>query len=106
MRRTLLLALGPAILMASSLYGCVSFGARAAEFDGSSAPPASVPLNAPMPTVDYLLSLGPYGALVWGAFLLGKGVKVSVQVELSERDRGLVQDLVRAVESHAKETPS
>jgi len=43
-----------------------------------------------MPSADFLLSLGPYGALVWGAYLLGKGVKVTVQVELSERDRALL----------------
>ena len=44
-----------------------------------------------MPSADFLLSMGPYGALVWGAYLLGKGVKVTVQVELSERDREILQ---------------
>ena len=38
-----------------------------------------------------LLSMGPDGALVWGAYLLGRGVKVTVQVELSERDRELIE---------------
>jgi heme exporter protein D len=42
---------------------------------------------------DHLLALGPYGALVWGAYLLGKGVKVTVQVELSERDREILEKL-------------
>ena len=36
---------------------------------------------------DYLLSTRPYGALVWGAYLLGKGLKFTVQIALSERDR-------------------
>ncbi|MDP2317149.1 MAG: hypothetical protein Q8P41_29950 [Pseudomonadota bacterium] len=44
-----------------------------------------------MPSADFLLSMGPYGALVWGAYLLGKGVKVTVQIELSERDRELIE---------------
>ena len=42
------------------------------------------------PTLDDFLTLGPYGALVWGAYLLGKGVKLTIQVELSERDRELL----------------
>ena len=54
---------------------------------------ADVPVDAVAPgagSVDHLLALGPYGALVWGAYLLGRGVKVTVQVELSERDRELL----------------
>ncbi len=42
------------------------------------------------PTLDYFLTLGPYGALVWGAYLLGRGVKLTIQVELSDRDRELL----------------
>jgi heme exporter protein D len=49
-----------------------------------------------MPSTDFLLSMGPYGALVWGAYLLGKGVKVTVQIELSERDRDLAERLGKA----------
>ena len=45
---------------------------------------AALPLTpgagAPSRTTPALI--GPYGALVWGAYLLGKGVKVTVQVEL------------------------
>ena len=54
--------------------------------------PASdvVPPHAGTLTLDYLLTLGPYGALVWGAYLLGKGVKLTIQVELSDRDRELL----------------
>lgn len=44
-------------------------------------------------SLDYLLSLGPYGALVWGAYLLGRGVKLTIQVELSQRDRELIEKI-------------
>ncbi|HNC95786.1 MAG TPA: hypothetical protein PKW90_06655, partial [Myxococcota bacterium] len=55
--------------------------------------------SAPMPTVDYFLSLGPIGALVWGAWMLGgKGVNVTVRVELSERDRQLLEKSVLVAE--------
>ncbi len=55
--------------------------------DGAAVP--SVP-GGSAPGLDYLLFLGPYGALEWEAYLLGKGVKVTVQIELSERDRELL----------------
>ena len=42
------------------------------------------------PSLDYLLTLGPTGALVWGAYMLGRGVKLTIQVELSDRDRELL----------------
>ena len=51
-----------------------------------------------MPSADFLLSMGPYGALVWGAYLLGKGVKVTVQIELSERDREILERMGNRVE--------
>ena len=53
-------------------------------------PLAEVP---PAVSLDHLLALGPYGALVWGAYLLGKGLKVTIQVELSDRDRELLTKL-------------
>lgn len=56
--------------------------------------PAGVPSSPP--SLDHLLALGPYGALVWGAYLLGKGVKITVQVELSERDREAIERIGRA----------
>jgi hypothetical protein len=37
-----------------------------------------------------------YGALVWGAYLLGKGVRITVQVELSDRDREAIGRIGRA----------
>lgn len=48
----------------------------------------------PLPGGDYLLSLGPYGAMVWGAYMLGKGVRVTVQIELSNADRRLLAKLL------------
>ena len=52
-----------------------------------------------LPGWDRVLSLGPYGALLWGALLLGRAVeklttlKITIQVELSEADRGLLRRL-------------
>lgn len=80
MRRALLLV-GPVLLLVSCL------GAFAAE----GAPVPMPPAPGGMPSMDYLLTLGPYGALVWGAYLLGRGVKLTVQVELSERDREWIE---------------
>ena len=80
--------LGPALLLAS----CVARAFAADPDPGAvAAPPSAV--SMPMPGGDYLLSLGPYGALVWGAYLLGKGVKVTVQIELSDRDREIIEKL-------------
>lgn len=50
-----------------------------------------LPLPSDVP--NYLLSLGPYGALVWGAYLLGRGV--SVRVTLAPEERALLERLVR-----------
>ena len=74
--------LGPALLLVSC---AVAFAQ-----DGRPAVPGT---PSSMPSADFLLSMGPYGALVWGAYLLGKGVKVTVQIELSERDRELIGTL-------------
>ena len=63
--------LGPALLLASS---AVAFAQ-----DGGAAVPAMAAPSS-MPSADFLLSMGPYGALVWGAYLLGKGVKVTVRI--------------------------
>ena len=76
------LGIGPALLL-------VSCAAAFAQDVGVAAPAATTPTG--MPSADFLLSLGPYGALVWGAYLLGKGVRVTIQVELSDRDRELIE---------------
>ncbi|MDP2309938.1 MAG: hypothetical protein Q8P18_28225 [Pseudomonadota bacterium] len=78
------LGIGPALILASC----------AVAFAQEAAPPVAGPSSAP--GTDFLLSMGPYGALVWGAYLLGKGVKVTVQIELSERDREIIEKLGKA----------
>lgn len=47
---------------------------------------------------DYFLTLGPYGALVWGAYILGKGVNLSLTVRLTDDDRKLIERGVEALE--------
>jgi hypothetical protein len=76
------LAIGPSLVLVSC---AVAFAQDA----------GAVPGAAPsgMPSADLLLSMGPYGALVWGAYLLGRGVKITIQVELSEHDRELIEKL-------------
>ncbi len=76
------LAIGPALVLVSC---AVAFAQ-----DGGAIPGAT---PSGMPSADFLLSMGPYGALVWGAYLLGKGVKITIQVELSEHDRELIEKL-------------
>ena len=78
------LAIGPSLVLVSC---AVAF----AQDGGASASAVSAPSG--MPSADFLLSMGPYGALVWGAYLLGKGVKITIQVELSEHDRELIEKL-------------
>ena len=78
------LAAGPLLVLVSC--------ALAFAQDGGAALPVVAAPNS-MPSTDFLLSLGPYGALVWGAYLLGKGVKVTVQIELSDRDRELIEKI-------------
>ena len=74
------LLVGPALLLASLVGNALAQTASAID-----------PAGAGGPTLDYFLTLGPYGALVWGAYLLGRGVKITVQVELSEKDRELLE---------------
>ena len=76
------LATGPVLLLLSCAVAFAQDGAPAVPGGASS-----------MPSADFLLSMGPYGALVWGAYLLGKGVKVTVQIELSERDREIIEKM-------------
>ena len=73
------LLVGPALLLASLVSQALAQSSGAVD-----------PTGAGGPTLDYFLTLGPYGALVWGAYLLGKGVKLTIQVELSDRDRELL----------------
>ena len=73
------LLVGPALLLASLVGNALAQTASPVD-----------PAGGGGPTLDYFLTLGPYGALVWGAYLLGRGVKLTIQVELSDRDRELL----------------
>lgn len=75
------LMLGPLLL----LGGYLSPLAFAEEMGALPAMPHGNPAS-----LEYLLTLGPYGALVWGAYLLGRGLTLTVRVELSDRDRELL----------------
>ncbi len=59
---------------------------------------ASSPATDPINPSTYLLSLGPVGAAIAVGIALGRGVKVSVQVDLAPEDRKLLERLVEAVE--------
>ena len=72
------LPIGPAILLLSVIGSA---------FAGD---PTLTGASPAVPSLDYLLTLGPTGALVWGAYMLGRGVKLTIQVELSDRDRELL----------------
>lgn len=55
-------------------------------------------VGAAMSPQDYLMALGPFGALVWGAFMLGRGVNLTLSVKLDDGDRKLVERGVAALE--------
>ena len=64
--------------------------------------PVAPPAAGLDPTLQYLLGAGPLGALVYGAWLLGKGVNIKVQVDLAEDDRELIRRGVSAAETIAR----
>lgn len=84
------LRLLPALLL-SLTYGV----AYAQDATGLAAAPASEPINPS----TYLLGLGPLGAAIAVGVTLGRGVKVTVQVDLAPEDRKLLERLVEAVET-------
>lgn len=55
---------------------------------------ATLPNTLSLDTATYMLGLGPLGALLYGAYLIGKGVKVTIQVELSPEDRRIFEELI------------
>lgn len=81
-----LLLVGPSLILMS----CAA--AMAQEVGAPPIPPGSNPQ-------DYFLTLGPYGALVWGAFILGRGVNLTLNVKLADDDRKLVERGVVALET-------
>jgi hypothetical protein len=80
-----LLLVGPSLILMS----CAA--AMAQEPGAPVLPPGANPQ-------DYFLTLGPYGALVWGAFILGRGVNLTLNVKLADDDRKLVERGVVALE--------
>lgn len=77
----------------------------------TSATTTTTTTTPPSPTdmSSYLLGLGPIGALVWGAFTVGKvakeGLRVTVQVDLSNADRHLLERAVEAMEERSVRRP-
>lgn len=61
--------------------------------------------SSPPDLSAYLMGMGPIGALAYGAFLIGKvsrdGIRLTVQVDLSESDRKLLERSVDAIEVRA-----
>lgn len=80
-----------ALLLVGPVLMLVSYAAVAADPAGIGVVPA------PAPDLSYLMTLGPYGALVWGAYLLGRGLKINIGVELSDTDRTLLRDVLAAL---------
>lgn len=91
----LILLIGPALIL-------MSCAAALAQEVAPVAVVAQMPTTAPTAAManpqDYLMTLGPFGALVWGAFILGRGVKLTLNVRLDETDRKLAERAVEALE--------
>jgi hypothetical protein len=84
---------GPAMLLCSC---AVAFAQE---------PSAGAMASVPVPTgnpQDYIMTLGPFGALVWGAYVIGKGISVSVNIKLDREDRALLERGVVAIEQLTK----
>lgn len=87
----------PSLLLPLLLVFLPAAGALAQ--DGSAA-------IGPVPDVTTLVtSLGPIGALVWGAYLLGKGVNVTLthRIEFSTEDRRLLDDIKNVIAERSKQ---
>lgn len=68
----------------------------------ASSPPTATPGTMPA-ELQYLLGLGPYGALLAGAWILaGKGLKITIDVRLSDEERGLARRGLDALEELAR----
>lgn len=74
--------------------------------DPSPAVSVELPAAGLSPELQYLLGAGPIGALLYGAYLLGKGVTVRVQVHLDDEDRALVRRGVEALEKFSASPPA
>lgn len=58
-----------------------------------------VSLSAPPPTLDYLLTMGPYGALAFGAYILGGVAKTGIplRIEIAPETLKVFEDLVETI---------
>lgn len=97
-RRFPALALSLAGLLLATLL--LPLVAQAQDLDPALVPTLAGRTGASL-SVNDLLILGPYGGLLWGAWVIGRGFKVTVQVELSEQDRGMIRSLGDALEKVA-----
>lgn len=75
----------------------VGFAATGVAFAQDAVMPAMTPANQDA-IPGYLLSASPILALVWGAFKLGQGVKVQVEVVVQPDTKLLLERLVDAAE--------
>ncbi len=64
--------------------------------------PATAAATGLDPTLQYILGAGPLGALVYGAWMLGRGVKIRIQVDFADEDRELLKRGVTAAEAIAR----
>ena len=97
-RRRPVLALSLAAMLAVALL--LPLVAQAQDLDPALVP-AALGRSGPSFSANDLLILGPYGGLLWGAWVIGRGFKVTVQVELSDQDRGMIRSLGEALEKIA-----
>ena len=68
--------------------------------------------NMPLPSwgdpLSYLLTLGPYGALLYGAVLMGRAIEkistmqITVQVRLTDEDRAAVREMGASIRNLAE----
>ena len=68
--------------------------------------------GVPLPTwgdpLSYLLTLGPYGALLYGAVLMGRAIEkistmqITVQVRLTDEDRAAVREMGASIRNLAE----
>jgi len=103
-----LMARSVAVVSLALLASIVSYVVVPALADGlSTAGGATV--TPPIDFGTWLLQVGPIGALVYGAILIGKtignGITVSVQVALPERETQLASRAVSALEKIAGNMP-
>lgn len=76
----------------AGLLWALSYGVAFAQGTDPSMPGSGGELSG------YLLGLGPLGSVAALAFWLGKGLRLTVQVDLSEADRKLLERSVDALE--------